>query len=135
MSTFFQYNLKRQISNGRKCSENGIKHVMFVKKKKISVTTNSVGKRNTARLTGTPTRRQIVRDISFFFIIYLFFLFFSYFFFLFFLCYHYWCWHQKFKFKVSQYILYINKYIFATHACWWNLNKVELSELHKILNV
>ena len=38
---------------------------MFVKKI-MNVTTNSIEKRNTARLTGTLTRRQIVTDVSFF---------------------------------------------------------------------
>ena len=38
---------------------------MFAKKI-INVTTNSVEKRKTARLTGRPTRRQIVPDVSLF---------------------------------------------------------------------
>ena len=45
---------------------NVIKHVIFVKKKIMNVTTNGVEKGNTARLTGTPIRRQIVRDVSLF---------------------------------------------------------------------
>ena len=57
--------LKRQISNGRTCSKYGIKHVLFVKKI-MNVTTNSIEKRNTARLTGTLTWHQIVWDVSLF---------------------------------------------------------------------